>query len=95
MLRATNTPNTSPTSNLMLLSTSEWSYVNLPPKLVQKPLVYSDVIGLVKKHYRLSADRRIVLQTNQLDICQGKMTEITEEAWEDVRSELGKVHWSF
>ncbi|KAL0065789.1 hypothetical protein AAF712_007277 [Marasmius tenuissimus] len=76
--------------NLLALAPSDGS---TRAKLIPRPVSYIDAVNLVRKHFKICRGYDVVLETNELDICDGKMLEITEDVWEVVRDNLGKLYF--
>ena len=52
-----------------------------------------DAVNLVKKYFNICPGYEVVLQTNQVDICEGEILEITEEAWPFLVGGLVKLYF--
>ncbi|KAL0574937.1 hypothetical protein V5O48_007011, partial [Marasmius crinis-equi] len=53
-----------------------------------------DAVNLASRHYPLAQDRCIAaLLTTDLNVCKGKMLEITEEAWDLVKDDIARLYF--
>ncbi|KAK1223417.1 hypothetical protein PQX77_013699 [Marasmius sp. AFHP31] len=60
-------------------------------KLVIRPARYPDAINLVRKHFKICFEYDVTLQTNELDVCEGEMVEVTAEVWDAVKDDVNKL----
>ncbi|KAF9563452.1 hypothetical protein CPC08DRAFT_323609 [Agrocybe pediades] len=60
--------------------------------LGRRQLSYQDALTTCRKLFpNIASSDQITLHTNELEICEGEMTEIPEEMWEDVVGALRSV----
>ncbi|KAK1216491.1 hypothetical protein PQX77_020879, partial [Marasmius sp. AFHP31] len=50
-----------------------------------------DAINLVRKHFKICFEYDVTLQTNELDVCEGEMVEVTAEVWDAVKDDVNKL----
>ncbi|KAK1233446.1 hypothetical protein PQX77_003398 [Marasmius sp. AFHP31] len=76
--------------NLLALAPSDGS---TRAKLIPRPVSYIDAVNLARKHFKICRGYDVVLETDELDICNGEMLEITEDVWEVIRDNLGRLYF--
>ncbi|KAF4609941.1 hypothetical protein D9613_010306 [Agrocybe pediades] len=60
--------------------------------LARRQPCYQDALCSCRKNFpNIPTEYHITLHTNELDICEGQMTEIAEEMWEDVVGTLKSI----
>ncbi|KAL0065479.1 hypothetical protein AAF712_007543 [Marasmius tenuissimus] len=60
-------------------------------KLAIRPARYLDAINLVRKQFKICFEYDITLQTDELDVCEGEMVEITADVWDAVKDDVNKL----
>ncbi|KAG7087634.1 hypothetical protein E1B28_013582 [Marasmius oreades] len=62
-------------SNMLVLSPADEPRLG---KIVLRPESYTEAVMLVKKHFEICRGYDVVLRTNELELCDKEMLEITE-----------------
>ncbi|KAL0579895.1 hypothetical protein V5O48_002142 [Marasmius crinis-equi] len=62
-------------------------------KIVPFPVTYRVAANLAIKHFPNEGRKVVALLTSDLDVCNGQLMEITEEAWDAVKGDLKRVYF--